>query len=95
MAVLGSISTGELLNGSIYMIFFGLGTVPLMTAAVYLGNFLKVSVRNKIQKAIPIFVIIIGLLFVLRGMGLGIPYVSPPRDTQLIISNDPNSCLTE
>ena len=94
MAVLGSISTGELFNGSIYMVFFGLGTVPMMTGAVYLGNFLKVSVRNKIQKAIPIFVIIIGLLFVLRGMGLGIPYVSP-RDTQLIISNDPNSCLTE
>ena len=94
MAVLGAISSGELLNGAIYMIFFGLGTVPLMTGAVYLGNFLKVSVRNRIQKAIPIFVIIIGLLFVLRGMGLGIPYVSP-RDTQLIISNDPNSCLTE
>lgn len=94
MAVLGAISTGELIDGSIYMIFFGLGTVPLMTGAVYLGNFLKVSVRNKIQKAIPIFVVIIGLLFILRGMGLGIPYVSP-RDTQLIISNDPNSCLTE
>lgn len=94
MAVLGSISSGELINGAIYMVFFGLGTVPLMTGAVYLGNFLKVSVRNRIQKAIPIFVVIIGLLFVLRGMGLGIPYVSP-RDTQLIISNDPNSCLTE
>jgi sulfite exporter TauE/SafE len=94
MAVLGSISTGELINGAIYMIFFGLGTVPLMTGAVYLGNFLKINVRNRIQKAIPIFVVIIGLLFVLRGMGLGIPYVSP-RDTQLIISNDPNSCLTE
>jgi sulfite exporter TauE/SafE len=94
MAVLGAISSGEILNGAIYMIFFGLGTVPLMTGAVYLGNFLKVSVRNRIQKAIPIFVVIIGLLFVLRGMGLGIPYVSP-RDTQLIISNDPNSCLTE
>ncbi len=94
MALLGAISTGDLLNGAAYMAVFGLGTIPLMTGAVYLGNFLKVSVRNKIQKAIPIFVIIIGLLFILRGLGLGIPYISP-ADTQLLISNDPNACITE
>jgi sulfite exporter TauE/SafE len=94
MALLGSVSTGELMDGSLYMIAFGIGTIPMMTSAIYLGNFLKLSVRNKIQKAIPIFVIIIGLMFILRGMGLGIPYVSP-SDTQLIISNDPESCITE
>ena len=94
MALLGSISMGSATEGALYMAVFGLGTVPLMTGAVYLGNFLKISVRNKIQKAIPIFVVIIGLLFILRGMGLGIPYVSP-ADTQLLISNDPNSCITE
>jgi len=94
MALLGAISTGDLLDGAAYMAVFGLGTIPLMTGAVYLGNFLKVSVRNKIQKAIPIFVIIIGLLFILRGLGLGIPYVSP-SDTKLLISSDPNACITE
>lgn len=94
MALLGAISTGDLFSGAAYMAVFGLGTIPLMTGAVYLGNFLKVSVRNKIQKAIPIFVIIIGLLFILRGLGLGIPYISP-ADTQLLISNDPNACITE
>ncbi len=94
MALLGAISTGDLFSGATYMAVFGLGTIPLMTGAVYLGNFLKVSVRNKIQKAIPIFVIIIGLLFILRGLGLGIPYISP-ADTQLLISNDPNACITE
>ncbi len=94
MALLGAISTGKLIDGATYMAVFGLGTIPLMTGAIYLGNFLKVSVRNKIQKAIPIFVIIIGLLFILRGLGLGIPYVSP-ADTKLLISNDPNTCITE
>ena len=93
MALLGSISTGNALEGGIYMVLFGLGTVPLMTAAIYLGNFLKVSARKKIQKAIPIFVVLIGILFILRGMGVGIPYVSP-SDTKLIISNDPSSCVT-
>ena len=94
MALLGSISTGDVKQGAFYMFLFGLGTVPMMTAAVFMGNFLKVSLRNKIQKAIPIFVIIIGLLFILRGMGLGIPYISPP-DTKLMISNNPASCVTE
>ncbi len=94
MALLGALSTGDVYQGALYMGVFGLGTVPLMTAAVFLGNFLKVSVRNKIQKAIPIFVIIIGLLFIVRGLGLGIPYVSP-TDNQLLISNNPNSCVTE
>lgn len=94
MALLGAVSTGELIEGALYMTVFGLGTIPLMTGAVYLGNFLKTSVRNKIQKAIPIFVIIIGLLFILRGLGLGIPYVSP-SDTQLLITNNPDSCITE
>ena len=93
MALLGSISTGSVTEGALYMAIFGLGTVPMMTTAIFLGNFLQTSLRNKIQKAIPIFVIIIGLLFILRGMGLGIPYVSP-SDTKLIISNSPESCVT-
>lgn len=94
MALLGSVSTGALVDGSLYMIAFGAGTIPMMTSAIYLGNFVKLSVRNTIQKAIPIFVIIIGLMFILRGMGLGIPYISP-SDAQLIISNDPETCITE
>ena len=94
MALLGSVSTGNAIDGALYMIVFGLGTVPLMTAAIYLGNFFKVSVRNRIQRAIPIFVVIIGILFILRGMGLGIPYISPP-DTKLILTNDANSCVTQ
>ncbi len=94
MALLGSFSSGELYQGAAYMFLFGIGTIPMMTIAVFLGNFLKVSIRNKIQKAIPIFVIIIGLLFILRGMGIGIPYVSP-SDAKLIISNNPDSCVTE
>lgn len=77
MAVFGAIATGSLLEGSLYMILFGLGTVPLMTSAIYLGKFLNSAVKQRIQKAIPVFVVIIGVLFILRGLGLGIPYISP------------------
>jgi len=91
MALIGSIATSNAVLGASYMLLFGLGTVPMMTIAVFAGNFLKLSLRNKIQKVIPVFVIIIGLLFILRGLGLGIPYVSP-SDTKLIISNNASSC---
>lgn len=77
MAVFAAIASGNALNGSLYMAVFGLGTIPLMTTAIYFSQFLKGTVRQKIQKAIPVFVVIIGLLFIIRGMGLGIPYLSP------------------
>jgi sulfite exporter TauE/SafE len=77
MAVLGAIATTSLWEGILYMALFGLGTVPLMTTAVYFGNFLKGRVRQRIRKAVPVFVVLVGLLFILRGLGLGIPYVSP------------------
>ena len=77
MAVFGAMATGSLANGSLYMVLFGLGTIPLMTSAIYIGKFLNSSVKQRIQKAIPIFVVIIGTLFILRGLGLGIPYLSP------------------
>ena len=91
MALIGAIAASGALEGSLYMFLFGLGTVPMMTVAVLLGNFLKVSVRNKIQKVIPVFVVIIGLLFILRGMGLGIPYISP-SDAKLQVSTNAAPC---
>jgi hypothetical protein len=93
MALIGSISTGNILQGALYMALFGIGTIPMMTGAILLGNFVNLSLRTKIQKVIPVFVVIIGLLFILRGLGLGIPYVSP-SDAKLQISNNPAECVT-
>ncbi|MGY0392796.1 sulfite exporter TauE/SafE family protein [Bizionia sp. KMM 8389] len=77
MAVFGSMASTRIIDSAIYMLLFGIGTIPLMTSAIYLGKFLNASIKQRIQKAIPVLVIIIGLLFILRGLGLGIPYLSP------------------
>ncbi|PVW15820.1 sulfite exporter TauE/SafE family protein [Marixanthomonas spongiae] len=87
MAVFGAIASGNALQGSLYMALFGLGTVPLMTTAIYLGNFLNVQVRQRIRKAIPVFVVLIGCLFIVRGMGLGIPYISPKPAVEMVNAN--------
>ena len=84
MAVFASLTMGHATLGSLYMVLFGIGTIPLMTSAIYLGKFLNTKVKQRIQKAIPVFVVIIGLLFVLRGLGLGIPYLSPAPMTDMV-----------
>ncbi|WP_228852148.1 sulfite exporter TauE/SafE family protein [Aegicerativicinus sediminis] len=78
MAVFGSFVMGSAIEGGLYMILFGIGTIPLMTGAIYLGNFLKLQFRQRLLKLVPAAVVIIGLIFILRGLGLGIPYLSPP-----------------
>ncbi len=77
MALIGAIASGDAIKGSLYMAAFGLGTIPLMTTAIYFSHFLKGNARQKIQKVIPVFIVIIGILFIIRGLGLGIPYLSP------------------
>ena len=84
MAVFGALATTNALSGSLYMFLFGLGTIPLMTAVVFLGNFTKGTFRKKIQKTIPVLVVFIGILFVLRGLGLGIPFISPKPIVDLV-----------
>lgn len=77
MAVFASLAMQSVAKSSLFMFLFGIGTIPLMTTAIYLGKFLNTMVKQRIQKAIPIFIVVIGLLFVIRGLGLGIPYLSP------------------
>jgi len=77
VALFGAIAMQNAGLGVLYMVLFGLGTIPMMSAVVYIQSFITISVRNKIQKAIPYVAVFIGILFVLRGLGLGIPYVSP------------------
>ncbi|TKD59154.1 sulfite exporter TauE/SafE family protein [Flavobacterium sp. ASW18X] len=77
MALLGAIALATPMQGALYMMLFGVGTIPLMTSAVFFSSLLQGNTKQRLQKWIPAFVVLIGVLFVLRGMGLGIPYVSP------------------
>jgi uncharacterized protein len=89
VALFGAIAMQSASFGVLYMVLFGLGTVPLMTIVVYVNSLIKTPFRNKIQKAIPYFAIIIGVLFILRGLGLDIQYVSP-SNMSLIVQQTPN-----
>ena len=72
--------TGEVLMGSLYMIFFGLGTIPMMLAISLAGNMMSMAIRKKINKLIPVLIVLVGIFFILRGLSLGIPFLSPPKE---------------
>lgn len=92
MAIFGALATGSALNGSVYMAIFGIGTIPLMTTAIYLGNLLSGKANQCIVKLIPAFVILIGILFILRGLNLDIPYVSPSKMVTIEVISSQHSC---
>jgi sulfite exporter TauE/SafE len=83
-ALFGAIAMQNLTLSVTYMILYGIGTIPMMSAVVYLSNLLSISVRNKLQKIIPIVAIFIGIMFIFRGLGLDIAYLSP-SDTNLFV----------
>jgi hypothetical protein len=48
-----------------------------MAAIGFSRKLVPVSFRWKLQKAIPVSIFLVGTLLILRGLSLGIPYLSP------------------
>jgi sulfite exporter TauE/SafE len=80
MAVAGAIASGTVVSGTIYMVMFGLGTIPMLLFIAIVGNVISISLRHKISKLIPILVVLVGIFFILRGLNLNIPYLSPTKE---------------
>ena len=80
IALAGAVAEGNASGGIMFMLFFGLGTLPMMLTATFMGGFITLKLRNQLQKLIPYMVFVIGVLFILRGMNLGIHYLSPEID---------------
>ncbi|WP_430816184.1 sulfite exporter TauE/SafE family protein [Carboxylicivirga sp. RSCT41] len=77
VAISRAVTSNTISDSVIFMVFFGLGTLPLMFAVAYFANIIKSRFLHQLRKAMPVFIIILGLLFILRGLNLGIPYISP------------------
>jgi sulfite exporter TauE/SafE len=77
LALSSSVITANSIHGAMFMMFFGLGTFPAMFATVVLGNYLSQSIRHKISNAVPALLLIMACLLILRGLELGIPFISP------------------
>ena len=87
VALAGAVARGGLWEAVVFMAVFGLGTLPMLLAISLSGNLFPVSLRLKLRAAIPAGVCVLGLLLILRGLALGIPYVSPA-----LVAGVPASC---
>ncbi|MBK9174922.1 MAG: sulfite exporter TauE/SafE family protein [Flavobacteriales bacterium] len=76
-AAIGSSVMGSAGNGALYMALFGLGTWPMLFAVRMGGGLLGQKARFTLRRASPVLVGAVAVLLVLRGMELGIPYLSP------------------
>ncbi|GAB4325549.1 MAG: sulfite exporter TauE/SafE family protein [Bacteroidales bacterium] len=87
MALAGALNTNDVVAGIAFMVMFGLGTTPALLLLSLAGNVVSAGLRRKVSKVIPAFIVILGIIFILRGLSLGIPYISPPAE-KLHIRND-------
>ncbi|WP_400191589.1 sulfite exporter TauE/SafE family protein [Hymenobacter sp. B81] len=77
LALAGAISAPGAAGGAAYMALFGLGTLPLMLALSLTGQLVPLLWRGRLRRAVPVVASVMAVLFIVRGLGLGIPYLSP------------------
>ena len=73
----GAIAAGGAIRGAEYMLAFGLGTTPMMLAIALAGKKFQFAMRFRFQRLIPACLIFMAAMLILRGLSLGIPYLSP------------------
>ncbi len=88
VALAGAITTGNALSGAVSMALFGLGTTPIMLGTALVGKFISGKVRRTMNKLIPVFAIILAIIFILRGLNLGIKYISPKLSNDVLESSE-------
>ena len=77
IALAATLSFTEVWQSVSFMAMFGAGTLPAMMLVAYAGQQVKPQTRMILRKAVPYFVTTVGLLLILRGLNLGIPFISP------------------
>jgi sulfite exporter TauE/SafE len=87
LAIAAATAAGNISSSVVFMAAFGLGTLPVMWSIAFWGNFIGINIRQKIKAAYPYMMLLMACLLIIRGMGLGIPYLSPVTDMDKKIIN--------
>ncbi|MCB2376261.1 sulfite exporter TauE/SafE family protein [Hymenobacter sp. BT635] len=77
LALAGALSAPGVAGAAAYMACFGLGTLPLMLGLSLTGRLVPLRWRTRMRQAVPYAASVLAVLFIVRGLGLGIPYLSP------------------
>ena len=89
IAIASATALSDPIQSTLYMAMFGVGTIPMMTTAVYLSQWISQKLRTRLLKWIPVLVFIMGALLFARGLNLGIKFISPKKSmTESMISSN-------
>ena len=77
VALAGALAQGSISGSVVYMAAFGLGTLPMLMAIAGSGHLFPMSLRTRLRGMIPLGVGLVAGLLILRGLALGLPYLSP------------------
>jgi sulfite exporter TauE/SafE len=76
----GAVATAEPLSAALFMLVFGVGTMPVLLMFLVVSGNLGYAFRINLKKATPVIMSVMGVLLILRGLDLGIPFISPLSD---------------
>lgn len=77
MALASAMSANAWQNSFLFMVLFGLGTLPLLLVFSFAGNAPRNFFKKGFAQVIPYLYVLMGIWFLLRGANLDIPYLSP------------------
>ncbi|MCC5919105.1 MAG: sulfite exporter TauE/SafE family protein [Cyclobacteriaceae bacterium] len=77
VAVIAALALPNPYYAALFMFIFGLGTTPALFAAMISGRLVSPNIRQKLFRLMPLAAAFIGVLFIIRGLNLNIPYLSP------------------
>ncbi|MDQ6477495.1 sulfite exporter TauE/SafE family protein [Dyadobacter sp. LHD-138] len=73
LALITSIATGSPTYGALFMLVFGIGTMPVMLAVGFFKQWLSISLRTKMRKLMPVILSIAGIILIVRGLLIQYP----------------------
>lgn len=77
LAIAGAVSARQVSYSVGWMFCFGAGTLPAMLALGLFGLRVGLPVRQRFRKAMPWLAAVMAVVLILRGLNLGIPFISP------------------
>lgn len=76
-ALLGAAAQGTVMQAALFMAVFASGTIPILLLLRMSGGAVLNGLRPRLRRLAPVLVCTMGVLMILRGSSLGIPYLSP------------------
>jgi sulfite exporter TauE/SafE len=92
LAAAGATASGSVAKSTLFMALFGAGTLPLMFSLSFTSHLFSLKARNMIRKGMPLVIGLMAVLLILRGLNLGISYISPKISEEKSVAT--SSCHT-